>query len=90
MATTKHNQEVMSNLKSILINYLVGQKKSQIVVVKYIVCMLASSQSGHKKINGFAKTLDLDRCNIKKAMEKCIQLDTNKDVFRLVKGEEKG
>jgi hypothetical protein len=69
----------MSNLKSRITNYLIGQKKSQIVVVKDIVCMLASSQLGHKKINGFA--LDVDRHNIKKAMERRLQLDKEKDVF---------
>ncbi len=66
----------MSNLKSRITNYVVGQKKSQIVVAKDIVCMLASSQLGCKKINGFAKALDVDRCNIKKAMERRLQLDT--------------
>jgi hypothetical protein len=41
--------------------------------------MLASSRRGRKKINGFA--LDVDRHNIKKVMERGLQLDTKKDVF---------
>ncbi len=77
----KHNQQVMSNLKSRITNYLIGQKKSQIVVAKNIVCMLASSQLGCKKINGFAKALDVDRRNIKKAMERRLQFDIKKDIF---------
>jgi hypothetical protein len=77
----KHNQEVMSNLKSKITNYLVGQNKSQFVVAKNIVCMFASSQLGCKKINGFAKALDVDRRNIKKAMERRLQLDIEKDAF---------
>jgi hypothetical protein len=43
--------------------------------------MLASSQLGCKKINGFANALDVDRCNIKKAMQRRLQLDIKKDVL---------
>jgi hypothetical protein len=51
------------------------------MVVKNIVYMFASSQLRHKKINGFANALDVDRRNIKKAMDMHLQLDIKKDAF---------
>jgi hypothetical protein len=43
--------------------------------------MFASSGLGCRKINGFAKALGVDRRNIKKAMERCLQLNIEKDPF---------
>jgi hypothetical protein len=51
------------------------------VATKDIVCKLASSPLGCGKINGFAKALGVDRHNIKKAMERCLQLNIKKDAF---------
>jgi len=39
----KTNEKVISKLKTRMTNHLVGNPKSQIVVAKDIVCMLASS-----------------------------------------------
>jgi hypothetical protein len=41
----KHNHDVISNMKSCIIEHLTGQRKSQLVVVMEIICMLASSSS---------------------------------------------
>ncbi len=48
----RQNQEVTSSSKIGITYHLVGQKSFQIVVVKDIVCMLASSQSRACKIQG--------------------------------------
>jgi hypothetical protein len=51
------------------------------VVVKYIVYMFTSSQSGACKIQGVPRALGVNRHNIKKAMERCLQLNIEKDAF---------
>jgi hypothetical protein len=43
LTTVKQNQEVVSSLKLGITNHLIGERPSQFVVVKDIVCMLASS-----------------------------------------------
>lgn len=76
----KGNHEVLSNMKARIIEHLMGQKKSDLVVVKDIMCMLASrSSNGSNK--GVAKVLDVDKSNIQKGMGRCVQLDTMKNAF---------
>jgi hypothetical protein len=41
----KHNHDVVSNMKSSIIEHLTSQRKAQLVVVKEIICMLTSSSS---------------------------------------------
>jgi len=41
----KAHEEVVSNLKSRIIDHLTGQQKAQVVATKDIVCMLALGQS---------------------------------------------
>jgi predicted metallopeptidase len=54
-------------MKARIIKHLVSQKKFDLVVVKDIVCMLASrSSNGSSK--GVAKVLGVDKRNIQKAM----------------------
>jgi hypothetical protein len=72
---------VISSLKISITNQLVGQNSSQIVVVKDIVCMFFSRQSKACKIQGVARALGVDRRNIRKAMERCLQLNIEKCVF---------
>jgi hypothetical protein len=43
--------------------------------------MFVSKQSRACKIQGVASALGVDRRNIRKAMERCLQLDIEKDVF---------
>jgi hypothetical protein len=45
MYHVKHNHDVVSNMKSNIMEHLTSQQKSQLVVTKEIVCMLASSSS---------------------------------------------
>ncbi len=63
-------------------------EKAQIVVAKDIVCMLASKQSVGK-IMGVATILGVDRHNIKKPMERCLQLDASNDVFWITQRQAK-
>jgi hypothetical protein len=51
--------------------------------------MFTSSQSGACKIQGVPRALGVNRHNIKKAMERCLQLDTKKNVFWIGKQQQK-
>jgi hypothetical protein len=63
----KGNHEVLSNMKARIIEHLVGQKKSDLVVVKDIMCMLASmSSNGNSK--GVTKVLGVDKHTMQKGM----------------------
>ncbi len=73
-------EEMISNLKSRMANYLTSQLKAQVVAAKDIVCMLALGQSTNSQ-KGLAKVLGVGRGNIQKAMDQQIQLDIAKDAF---------
>jgi len=63
----KGNHEVLSNMKARITKHLVGQKESNLVVVKDIMSMLAfTSSNGNSK--GVAKVLDVDKHTIQKGM----------------------
>ncbi len=71
----KCNLEILNNFKSGLTTHLLGACKTNLVVAKDIVCTLSSNQivdSGRS----FAKTLGVDKQNIKRAMGRKVQLDT--------------
>ncbi len=76
----KQNHEVLSSMKVGITKHLTRQQKSQIVVVKVIVCMLASSSIVSNK-KGIAKILGVDKRNIRKALNRRVQLDIANNVF---------
>jgi hypothetical protein len=59
------------------------------VVVKNIVYMFTSSQSRACKIQGVARALGVNRHNIRKAMERHLELNTEKNVFWIGKQQYK-
>jgi hypothetical protein len=82
MQHVKYSHDVVSNMKSSIIEHLANQQKSQLVVAMETICMLASSSSIASN-KGVTKLLSVDKCNIRKALKKLIQLDTMKDFFGL-------
>jgi hypothetical protein len=65
----KHNQEVLSNMKSGITHYLTSAKQFQLVVAKEVVCMLAYNASiGSSR--GVVKVLEVDKQNIRRALER--------------------
>lgn len=79
-STIKHNDEIVKNLKSGMLAHLVGVHPSHVVMAKYIVSTLASSQSNTSN-RGVAKVLGVDRRNLIRGQERRIQLDTQFYLF---------
>jgi hypothetical protein len=80
LEAVKHNQVVVGNINSGMTSHLTGERPSQSLMAKDIVCTLASSQSlGSSR--GLARALGVDRRNIKKAIMRRVLLDTQKDAF---------
>jgi len=65
----KQNHEVFSSMKAGITDHLIEQQKSQIVVDKDIVYMLAFSLIVNSK-RGIAKVLGVDKRNNKKALDR--------------------
>jgi hypothetical protein len=65
----------VENFKNDLSSHLVGKKPTKIIMTKYIVCTLATSQfvGSFREV---AKVLRVDRRNMKKATQRRILLDT--------------
>jgi hypothetical protein len=82
----KQNHDILSNMKAGITKHLKGQRKFNLVVAREIVCMLASSSSNGSN-KDVVRVLGVDKCNIRKALGKQVQLDTMKDVFGLHEGE---
>ncbi len=80
LASMKQNHEVFSSMKVGITKHLTRKQKSQIVVAKVIVCMLASSSIVSNK-KGIAKVLGVDKRNIRKALNRRMQLDITNNVF---------
>lgn len=78
--SVKCNLEILKNFKSSLTTHLLGTCKTNLVVVKDIVCTLASNQTLNSG-RSFAKTLGVDKQNIKRAMGRRVQLDTIENAF---------
>jgi hypothetical protein len=80
----KQNHEILSNMKTGITKHLKGQRKSDLVISREIVCILTSSSSnGNSK--GVTRVLGVDKHNIRKALGRGVQLDTMKDVFRITR-----
>jgi hypothetical protein len=65
--SVKCNLEILNNFKSGLTIHLLGACKTNLLVAKDTVCTLASNQTVNNG-RSFAKTLGVDRRNIKRAM----------------------
>jgi hypothetical protein len=74
------NQEILNNMKFGITNHLVGPKKTQLVVAKNIICMLASGSLIGSSRN-VVKVLGVDKRNIRKALERCVQMDIVNNAF---------
>jgi hypothetical protein len=73
----------MGNLKKRFITHLIGQCQSKLVMAKDIVCTLVSSSQPRKSGRSIAWIPNVDRCNMKKGMQRWLLLDTQKDAFWL-------
>jgi hypothetical protein len=85
---TQH-QNVISSLKTIITDHLMVRSPPKLWLLKILFTCSLQSQSGACKIQGVARALGINRHNIKKAMERCLQLDTEKNVFWIRKQQSK-
>jgi hypothetical protein len=74
------NHEIFSNMKVGITEHLTSPRKSNLVISKEIMYMLASNSSNGNS-RGVARILGVDKRNIRKALGRQVQLDTMKDVF---------
>jgi hypothetical protein len=63
----KQNHEILSNMKVEITTHLTSPRKSDLVVAKKIMCMLTFGSSNGSS-RGVARILDVDKCNIRKAL----------------------
>jgi len=82
----KWNHDILLNMKARIIEHLTSPRKFNLIIVKKIVCMLASGLSNCSS-RGVARILGVDKPNIRNVLERRIQLDTMKDFFGLHGGE---
>jgi hypothetical protein len=85
---TQH-QNVISSLKTIITDHLMVRSPFKLWLLKILFTCSLQSQLGACKIQGVARALGINRHNIKKAMERCLQLDTEKNVFWIGKQQSK-
>ena len=78
----KLRHSVLSNLKEGMVDHLIGNLQSKIVMAKDIVCTLASSSNMGSK-RSVADVLGVDRRNLKRGMDRRLLLDTQQNAFWL-------
>lgn len=82
LRVVKLKYHVLQNMKVGINNHLTCPRNFKLVMVKDIICTLASTQSiSNKKV--IAKVLGVDKFNISKTLLRCTQLDSKQDFFWL-------
>lgn len=74
------NQEVIRNMKAGISTHLAGSRKSHLVMAKDIICTLASSEHMTSS-RSVAEVLGVDRRNIRKGVNRRVQLDLENQAF---------
>jgi len=80
LGVVKQKYDMSQNMKKSINTHLASHRKSKSIMVKDIVCTLASSQSITSK-RAVTRVLGVHKQNIPKAMLRCAQLNTMNDVF---------
>jgi hypothetical protein len=80
LGVVKEMYDVSQNMKKGINTHFASHRKSKLIMVKDIVCTLASSQSITKK-RVVTRVLGVHKQNIPKAMLRHAQLNTMNDVF---------
>ena len=80
LGVVHQNQEVICNMKANISTHLARSKKSHVVMAKDIICTLASSEhmTSSKSV---AEVLGVNRCNIRKGVNRRVQLDLENQAF---------
>jgi hypothetical protein len=80
VSVVHQNHEVIRNMKTGILMHLAGSRKSHLVMAKDIICTLASSENITSS-RSVADLLGVDRMNIKKGLDRRVQLDLENEAF---------
>lgn len=80
LTSVKYEHKVLCNIKAGMTTHCKGAKKDERIVAKDIVCTFAAGPSMGSS-RGVAKVLGVDIRNVKKGMERRLQLDLSDNAF---------